>query len=130
MNQVQVITLLNTLSVPSFYGQAPVNTALPFITIHTEQPDNFAADNGVYCEKWNFRIDLYSVAKDLESEASIKKLLNDNGIAWSKTEQYIDSESCWEVEFEFEVVGNEDPITPPTPPTPEPDEGGEDNGET
>lgn len=128
MNQVQVITLLNTLSVPSFYGQAPVNTVLPFITIHTEQPDNFAADNGVYCEKWNFRIDLYSVVKSLELEASIKKLLNDNGIAWSKTEQYIDSENCWEVEFEFEVLGNEDPITPPTPPTPEPDEGGDENG--
>ena len=66
MNQVQMIALLNTLSVPSFYGQAPVGTVLPFLTIQTEQPDNFAADNGVYCEKWNFRIDLYSTAKNLE----------------------------------------------------------------
>ena len=49
MNQVQMIALLNTLSVPSFYGQAPVGTALPFITIHSEQPDNFVADNFVYC---------------------------------------------------------------------------------
>ena len=133
MNQVQVITLLNTLSTPSFYDHAPVNTALPFIAIHSDQPDNFAADDGIYCEKWNFRIDLYTVDKDLTIEASIKKLLNDNGIAWSKTEQYIDSESCWEVEFEFEVLGNEvlpEPPTPPDPPTPEPDEGGENNGET
>jgi len=131
MNQLQVIQLLNTLSIPSFYGQAPVSTSLPFITIHSEQPDNFAADDGVYCEKWDFRINLYSVAKDLESEASIKKLLNDNGIAWSKTEEYIDSESCWEVEFEFSVIGNEDPLTPPTPePTPDPEpEGGDGDGE-
>lgn len=120
MNQIQMITLLNTLTVNSFYDHAPVGTALPFITIHSEQPDNFAADNGVYCEKWNFRLDLYSVAKDLTNEAAIKKLLNDNGIAWTKTEQFIDSEQCWEVEFEFEVLGNEDPA-------PEPD-GGDDNG--
>lgn len=127
MNQVQMIALLNTLSISSYYDHAPVNTVLPFGIIHSEQPDNFAADNLVYCEKWNFRFDLYSVKKELSLEAEIKKLLNDNGIAWNKTEQYIDSENCWEVEFEFEVLGNEDPPTPPTPPD---DEGGEDNGST
>ena len=70
MNQVQTIALLNTLSVPSFYGQADVGQTLPFITIHSEQPDNFKADNLVYCEKWNFRLDLYTSyvlhAKDVE----------------------------------------------------------------
>ena len=129
MNQLDVITLLNTLSIPSFYGHAPVGTALPFTTIHSEQPDNFAADNSVYCEKWNFRIDLYSVDKDLTNEASIKKLLNDNDIPWIKTEQYLDDQSCWEVEFEFEVLGDE--VIPPAPepePTPAPDEGGDDDG--
>lgn len=120
MNQVQTIALLNTLSVPSFYGQADVGQTLPFITIHSEQLDNFKADNLVYCEKWNFRLDLYTVKKDLTIESEIKELLNSNGIAWNKTEQYIDSEQVWETEFEFEVLGNEDP-TPPT-------EGGDDNG--
>ncbi len=131
MNQLQVIQLLNTISTPSFYDHAPNGTKLPFIAIHSEQPENFAADNGVFCEKWNFRLDLYTVEKDLEIEASIKKLLNDNGIFWVKTEQYIDSESCWEVEFEFEVLGNEVPITPPTPSEPTPDsepEGGDGDG--
>lgn len=127
MNQVQVITLLNTLSIPSFYDHAPVNTSLPFIAIHSEQPDNFSADNLVFCEKWNFRIDLYSVDKDLTLEAKIKKLLNDNDIFWVKTEQYLDDQSCWEVEFEFEVLGNEDIPEPPTPPTPEPDDQGGDD---
>ena len=121
MNQIQMIALLDTLSTPSFYGQAPVGTSLPFIAIHTEEPDNFAADNLVYCEKWNFRLDLYTVEKDLAIEADIKKLLNDNGIFWTKTEEYIDSESCWEVEFEFSVIGNEEL------PAPEP-EGGDGDG--
>lgn len=121
MNQIQMIALLDTLSTPSFYGQAPAGTSLPFIAIHTEEPDNFAADNNVYCEKWNFRLDLYTVEKNLAIEADIKKLLNDNGIFWVKTEQYLDDQSCWEVEFEFEVLGNEDPAPEPDPPTPEPE---------
>ena len=132
MNQVAMITLLNTLSISSFYDHAPVGTALPFGVIHTEQPDNFVADNLVYCEKWNFRFDLYTVEKDLTLEAGIKKLLNDNGIAWTKTEQYIDTEQCWEVEFEFEVLGNEEPPIPPippTPPVPDDQEGGDGDGE-
>ena len=108
MNQLETIHLLNTLSVPSFYGQAPNGTRLPFIAIHTDQPDNFSADNGVYCEKWNFRIDLYTVEKNLALETEIKTLLNENGIFWTKSEQYIDSQSCWEVEFDFDVLGNED----------------------
>ena len=130
MNQVAMITLLNTLSISSFYDHAPVGTALPFGVIHTEQPDNFVADNLVYCEKWNFRFDLYTVEKDLTLEAGIKKLLNDNGIAWTKTEQYIDTEQCWEVEFEFEVLGNEEPPIPPTPPVPDDQEGGDGDGES
>lgn len=128
MNQVQVITLLNTLSIPSFYDHAPVGTALPFIAIHSEQPDNFAADNLVYCEKWNFRLDLYSVDKDLKSESDIKTLLNNNGIAWNKTEQYIDDQNCWEVEFEFDVLGNEVIPTPTPDPEPTPEPEGEDDG--
>lgn len=108
MNQVQAIQLLNSLSIPSFYDHAPTGTKLPFIAIHTEQPDNFTADNKVFCEKWNFRIDLYSVDKSLKLEREIKDLLNANDIAWTKTEQYLDDDSCWEVEFEFEVMGDED----------------------
>lgn len=117
MNQVQMIALLNTLSVPSFYDHAPVGTKLPFIAIHSTQPDNFKADNGVYVEKYDFRIDLYTVDKSLELDYSIKKLLNDNDIAWDMSEQYIDEQNCWETEFEFSVLGNY-----------EPPEGGGDNG--
>ncbi len=107
MNQVDVITLLNTLSIPSFYDHAPEGTKLPFLAIHTEQPDNFVADNSVFCEKWNFRIDLYTVNKDLKLETDIKTLLNSNGLPWVKTEQYLDEQNCWEVEFEFEALGDE-----------------------
>lgn len=129
MNQVQTIALLDTLSIPSFYDHAPVGTKLPFLAIHSEQPDNFVADNKVYCEKYSFRIDLYSVEKSLTLENEIKTLLNNNGIAWFKTEEYLDDQSCWETEFTFDVLGDYVPPTPEPTPTPTPDdEGGDGNG--
>ena len=108
MNQLQFVQLLNTLDIPSVYDHADVGQTLPFIAIHITQPENFAADNAVYCEKWNVRLDLYTVFKDLASENKIKKLLNDNGIFWERTETYLDTEKCWEVEFEFDIIGNDD----------------------
>ena len=69
---------------------------------------------------YNFRIDLYSVEKSLTLESEINTLLNNNGIAWQKTEQYLDDQSCWETEFTFDVLGDYVP--------PEPDEGGDGNG--
>lgn len=107
MNQVQVIALLNSLEdIPSYYDHADVGAQLPLLIIHCDQPDNFAADNLVYCEKWNWRLDLYMVQKNTELEQEIKDLLNENGIAWTKTEQYLTDQNCWEVEFEFETLGN------------------------
>lgn len=109
MNLVQIVDLLNkNLSIQSFYDHAPVGTVLPFIAIHSEQPDNFAADNYVYCEKTNIRLDLYTVNKDLSIESSIKALLNENGIFWTLSEQYLDDQACYEIEFEFDVLGDED----------------------
>lgn len=106
MNLIQIVNLLNTLNIPSVYDHAPVGTVLPFIAIHSEQPDNFAADNKVYCEKTNIRLDLYTVNKDLSIESDIKALLNDNGIFWTMTEQYLDDQNCYEIEFEFDILGN------------------------
>lgn len=108
MNQIQVIEILNSLSIPSFYGFAPVGTEIPFLIIHSEQPDNFTADNSVYVEKWNFRIDLYTRFKDLSLETEIKELLNSYCIPWEKTEEYISDQEVWEVEFSFQVLGNEE----------------------
>lgn len=108
MNQVEMVTLLNTLDeIPSFYDHAERGTKLPFMTIHITQPDNFAADSKVYVEKWHFRIDLYTTEKTPSLEKKIKDLLNKACIGWIRTELYLDDQHCYEVEFEFDVMGNE-----------------------
>lgn len=121
LNQIEMIRQLSTLSIPSFYDHAPVGTALPFLTINTNQPLGFRADNGNYMKRWDFRIDLYTTEKSLELESQIEALLDSLELPWIQSEQYIDSQSCWEVEYEFQVLGLPDPSPAPTPaPDPEP----------
>ena len=109
LNLIQMIRHLNTLSIPSFYDHADVGQALPFIAIHTSQPQGFRADNVSYQRRWDFRIDLYAVKKDLELEAEIEALLDSLEIPWESSEQYLDEQSCWEIEYEFTIMGMPDP---------------------
>ena len=121
MNQIQMIRLLNDLSVPSFYDHAPVGTQLPFIAIHTNQPMGFRADNGNYQRRWEFRLDLYTVEKSLNLESEIEALLDSLGIPWEESEQYLNDQSCWEIEYTFDILGLPDEPTPDPEPTPTPD---------
>ena len=125
MNQVDVITLFNSLDdLPSFYDHAPNGTRVPFLVLHVTQPDNFAADDKVYVENWHFRVDLYCKEKNPSLEKQVKNLLNNAGIFWERDETYLPDDSVYEIEFDFDVYGNE---AEPEP-QPEPD-GGEDDGE-
>lgn len=112
LNLISMISYLNTLSIPSYYDHAKVGTALPFIIIHTNQPMGFRADNVNYQRRWEFRIDLYEVEKEPSAEKEIEDLLDSLGIPWSQSEQYIESQSCWEVEYEFDVLGLPDDPEP------------------
>ena len=105
LNNIQMISYLNTLKITCFYDHAPVGTMLPFIAIHVDQPMGFRADNGNYLKRWGFRLDLYTVNKDLVRESEIEALLDSLGIAWEQSEQYLDDQSCWESEYTFEIMG-------------------------
>ncbi len=107
MNQNEIVSILQATNIPVFYDHAPVGTVLPFIAVHITQPDNFSADNKVYVENFHFRVDLYTVGKNIEIENLIKNVLNEAEIFWTKTEQFIDDDQTYEVEFEFDELGVE-----------------------
>ena len=131
MDQVQMIALLNSIEdVPVYYGYCDPATPLPHIVVSVDQGRNFGADNCVYVQGWDFTVDLYTKSKDAGLEATVKSVLNNAGVYWSRSESYYSDEACYEIEFTFSVWGDEtNPIPDPTPdPTPEPEEDGEDNG--
>lgn len=65
--------------------------------------DNFGADNIVYFEKMNSRLELTTNIKDKDLEKRIEnEILFDT--FWNKTITYIPSEKVWNVSYFFEMI--------------------------
>lgn len=96
--------LLATTGMPATYYAWPIGTAppLPYICYLSTGSDNFMADNRVYCTVTSVRIELYTRFKDETAEQKVEEALE--GIPWNKTETYIDSEKCYQISYELEVV--------------------------
>lgn len=64
--------------------------------------DNFLADNKIYFEKANARLELTTDTRDRELEKRIEKeILFD--IIWKREVAYIQSERVWNVSYFFEI---------------------------
>lgn len=106
-----ISTLFNILnSIPQFvdkvaYRAFPKKEApeLPFICYLETNTNNAFADNTVYKKKTSVDVELYTENKDTESEALIEDALSRNMIPWEKTENYIDSEKCFQITYTLEV---------------------------
>ena len=81
-------------------GEAP---QLPFICVVDDQTNNFMADGKVLLEVHRVDIELYTKVKDTDTEQKIKKVLNDYEIPWQQSEEYLESEQCYEEIFTVEV---------------------------
>lgn len=89
-------------------GAAP---ALPFICYLDTSTDNFIADNEVYAVIHGIDVELYTQYKDQQSEALIEACLKDLGIVWQKYDEYLDSESMYEVIYSFNIQQTFQPHT-------------------
>lgn len=64
--------------------------------------DNFIADNIIYFEKSNTRLELTTDTRDRSLEKKVEKeILYD--IVWKKQVAYIQSERIWNVSYFFEI---------------------------
>ena len=81
-------------------GEAP---ELPFICYLETDTNNVFADNTVYKKKTSIDVELYTENKDTEKEALIEEALRVNMIPWEKSENYIDTEKCFQITYTLEV---------------------------
>ena len=102
-------TALN--SIPGFnkkvaYRAFPVGNApkLPFICYLCTNTDNFDADDSVYQVIQEVDIELYTAKKDETSEMAVETVLNANGLVWDKSEDYIESESCYMITYTVSLI--------------------------
>lgn len=103
----KIVPLLAELGIPFAYdhfseGESPDP---PFICYLLPGSDNFAADGRVYFKFTEVHIELYTDAKDLETELKLEDALDKEGIFYNKTETWIDSEKLYEVMYTFEMEG-------------------------
>lgn len=106
MTIAELKTLLETTKLPVAYYKFPSEQEqeLPVICFVETGSNNFIADDHVYQKISSFDIELYTVFRDTETEASLESVLDGADIPWEKTITYLDTELCYEVIYEIEVL--------------------------
>lgn len=105
MSLVEINELLLTVGYPVAYLAFPESAApvLPYICWYVTGSNNFAADGVVYMGINTIVVELYTEKKDTQAEGKIESVFYNNGIFWEKTENYLDSENCYQIIYELEV---------------------------
>lgn len=95
--------LLESTGLPVAYRAFAENNApeLPFICYLSPGTNNFAADDTVYLEIDRITVELYTRYRDQESEDKVEAALS--SFVWDKDINYIDSERCYQINYEIEV---------------------------
>ncbi len=100
--------MISAVGVPYAYhhfdegsGQQP-----PFITFYFDGDNDLKADNVNYQKVRPLTIELYTDNKEFELEEAVESLLSAHDLAYSRTEEYIDSERMYMVAYYTEVIIN------------------------
>ncbi len=110
MTHKQVADMLKTVGIPTAYYQFADNTAQepPFICFFYPDNDDVYADDSNYQKIERLVIELYTDNKDFTLESAVESVLKENGLTFTRAEQYLDSERMYEVIFETYVIITEE----------------------
>ena len=108
MNLQELHNILEATGFPVAYSHfiETENEALPsppFIAYLITYSSNLYADNHVYKQVQNAQIELYTKRKDLEAEAIVEEVLNQNELPFYSTETFIDSEQIYQKTYEVRL---------------------------
>lgn len=108
MTQEAIYTMLSSIGIPVGFNRIKKGTALPFLTYHITQPDNFSADNVVYYEILNVEVRVYEEeAIDPKLHNTIKSTLKNNGIYWTTDSATDEEEQLTITYYYFGGISNE-----------------------
>jgi hypothetical protein len=75
----------------------------PFLIYLGLYSSNFMADNKVHLPIENAQIELYTHQKDLNAEAKVEAVLNENELPYAATETFIESEQLYQKIYEVRL---------------------------
>ena len=95
--------ILKTTGLPVAYRAFQEEEApkLPYICYLNPENNNFAADGKVFFSAKKIQVELYTKNKEIETEEKVEQALS--SLFFTKTENYIDSEKCYQILYELEV---------------------------
>lgn len=110
MTYEQVAQMVDGFGLPNCYYQFTNNTevAPPFVAYYYNQSADLIADNVNYAKINSLIIELYTDNKDFSLEETIEKALKENDLAFTRVENYLDSERMYMVVFSTSVVITEE----------------------
>lgn len=112
MTTEEVFQMLEEIGVPIAYhhfrDDDPENPAPdpPFICFYYPGDDDFFADDINYIHINQLVVELYTEKKDFALEAKTEAVLTSYELPFSKTENYIESETMYMITYETEVIIN------------------------
>ena len=106
MTPQEINTMVEFVGIPSAYYQFADDTGQqpPFICFFYGNSNDVTADNTNYVKVERLYIELYTDEKDFALEAKVEKTLNDNGIVFAKSQDYIDTERMHVTVYESDIV--------------------------
>jgi hypothetical protein len=106
MTPQEVNSMVESVGIPSAYYQFADDTGQqpPFICFFYGNSNDVTADNINYVRVERLYIELYTDQKDFALESKVEKALNDNGIVFAKSQDYIDTERMHVTVYESDIV--------------------------
>lgn len=75
----------------------------PFLIFLSTGENTFSADNYMYYSSLQLNISLYTDEKSTETEKYIEEILKHHNIFYNKSEDWIEGEKLYEIQYEMEV---------------------------
>ncbi len=105
MTQEELYSLLETIGIPIAQRVFPEDEqqSPPFAVYYRSGCENTYADDKVYIKNQDFVLELYTDYRMLELEEKIETLFDENEIAYTVEEVYLDDEKMYEIIYKFTI---------------------------
>ncbi len=101
MTQKELAQRLAAKGLPVAYRAFRTRQEPPFVCYLYVYDTQFYADDEMYFSAVHYQVELYTSAKDPETEAKVEAALD--GLCWEKSEEYIEDEKIYQLTYEIEV---------------------------
>lgn len=105
MTYKEIAEMLESTGLPyvyhSFTEEAP---NLPYLVFTYPDNNDMSADNINYTHVVQLNLELYTESKDFETESIVEKMFTDNGLYYTKSTAYIESERMFQTLYITEIL--------------------------